>query len=84
LSNVGFRGASQYVFLMYDTGAGSGQDGDVALVSEYFGRLCRLWTHGVFILQVLWRWMRKSVGCLPLGLTRIVHKQRANKSSIYM
>ena len=44
LSNVGFRGASQYVFLMYDTGAGSGQDGDVALVSEYFGRLCRLWT----------------------------------------
>jgi hypothetical protein len=35
-------------------------------------------SHGVFILQVLWRWMRKSVGCLPLGLKHTYRSQAAH------
>ena len=53
LSNVSFRGAMQYLFLMYDTGVLSGAaQGDKALAAEYFGYLDNWWC-GQIVLHTL-------------------------------
>jgi len=53
LSNVSFRGAMQYLFLMYDTGVFSGAaQGDKALAAEYFGYLDNWWC-GQIVLHAL-------------------------------